>query len=115
MAVTHTWAVNYLDTAPLEGSLQKVVKSCRWSITSSEEVQTEEGSKTYTSSNYGYAQFESPDPQAFVSYESLTEAQVLDWVWAAGVDKASVEAGMEQNIDAQKNPPTVVLANPWAA
>lgn len=114
MAVTHTWSVNYLDTAPLEGSLEKVVKSCRWSISSVEVVQTQDGPKTYAASNYGYAQFNSPDPQAFVAYETLTEAQVLDWVWDSGVDKASVEAGMEQSIEGQKNPPTVVLANPWA-
>ena len=38
-----------------------------------------------------------------VPYESLTEAQVLAWVWAS-VDKDATEAAVQAKIDAHKNP-----------
>lgn len=39
-----------------------------------------------------------------VPYEQLTEATVLSWVWASGVDKEATEAAVAAQIEAQKNP-----------
>jgi len=66
----------------------------------------------YSASSYGTCSF-SPDPSdpSYVPYESLTEATVLEWVYAA-VDKDAVEAGLTAQIEAQKAPATVTGV-PW--
>ena len=59
----------------------------------------------YSASSYGTCGF-SPDASdpSFVAYDSLTEAQVLQWCWDNGVDKDATEASLAANIEAQKNP-----------
>jgi hypothetical protein len=66
----------------------------------------------YSASSYGTCSF-SPDPSdpSYVPYESLTEADVLEWVYAA-VDKDAVEAALTAQIEAQKAPATVTGV-PW--
>jgi hypothetical protein len=51
------------------------------------------------------------DGDSFVSYDTLTEETVLGWLWTK-VDKETVEAALEAQIEAQKAP---VSANglPW--
>ena len=111
MANSYTWKINHLDTALSENGLEKVVKSCRWSLDA-----TDGGDTPVTVSTYGYVNFASPaDASAFVAYDSLTEQQVLDWVWASdSFDKALIEKSMDDQIDAIKNPPVKILRNPWA-
>ena len=63
-------------------------------------------------SSYGTVGF-SPDASAdgFVAFDSLDEATVIGWVQAS-VDKDTIEAGLQAQIDALENP---VSANglPW--
>jgi hypothetical protein len=68
---------------------------------------------TYNATNYGTAGF-SPDPTApdYTPYADVTESQVLDWVWADGVDKDATETSLQANIDAQINPVTA-SGVPW--
>ena len=66
----------------------------------------------YSASTYGTVGF-TPDPESpdFVPFESLTEADVLEWVYAA-LDKDSVEASLASQIEAQKAPQTMA-GTPW--
>ena len=66
----------------------------------------------YSASSYGTASF-TPDPSSedYIPYESLTEADVLEWVYAA-VDKDAVEANLTAQIEEQKNP-TTEAGLPW--
>ena len=66
----------------------------------------------YSASTYGTCGF-TPDPTApdFVPFESLTEADVLAWVYES-VDKDSVEASLASQIEEQKAPQTVAGV-PW--
>jgi hypothetical protein len=68
----------------------------------------------FTASAYGTAGF-TPDPESpdFKPYDQVTEAEVLDWVWASGVDKDETEANLASQIEAQKNP-TSAAGVPWA-
>ena len=56
----------------------------------------------------------SPDPTApdYTPYADVTESQVLDWVWADGVDKDATETSLQANIDGQINPVTA-SGVPW--
>lgn len=111
MATTYTWSINYMDTKSSEDGLTDVVVSCQWSLSGVD--------GNYNASNYGYTKFAPPQASDFTAYATLTQEQVLSWVWDApvengGVDKASAEAGIDSQIEAKKNPPTIVLPNPWA-
>ena len=46
-----------------------------------------------------------------IPYDSLTQEEVLAWVWES-VDKAAVEASLADQIDALKNPQTA-SGTPW--
>ena len=66
----------------------------------------------YSASSYGTVGF-TPDPTApdFVPFESLTEADVLAWVYES-VDKDATEASLASQIEDQKAPQTVA-GTPW--
>jgi hypothetical protein len=66
----------------------------------------------YSASSYGTVGF-TPDPTDpdYIPYESLTEADVLAWVYES-VDKDATEAALAANIAEQKAPQTVV-GTPW--
>ena len=66
----------------------------------------------YSASRYGTGGFtpDATDP-AYSPFESLTESDVLSWVYAA-VDKDAVEAGLTANIEDQKAPKTEA-GLPW--
>lgn len=103
---TITWSISALDCKPQEGDLTDVVLVAHWRCTGVD--------GDFSGSVYSTCSFPQPgDP--FVPYSQLTEAMVLDWVWANGVDKAATEAAVQSQIDNQKNPPVIQPPLPWAA
>ena len=100
-----TWTISTLESNTADGG----VIVAHWRVTDSETV----GDDTYSASAYGTASF-TYDASAddFVPYADLTEAVVLGWCWADGVDKDAVEASLTANIEEQKNPVTEAGV-PW--
>jgi len=105
MAATFNWSVPTTEYVTADGGVIVV----HWRVSATETV----GEDTFSASSYGTCGFtydaSSPD---FTPYDSLTEATVLGWVWADGVDKDATEAALQANIDAQKNP-TTADGVPW--
>ena len=64
----------------------------------------------YTASIYSTSSWASGTPT--IPYSQVTMAEVLDWVWANGVDKTATETALAQNIELQKNPVTAT-GTPW--
>jgi len=64
----------------------------------------------YTASSYGSCGFAAATPA--IPYASVTEAEVLNWCWANGVDKDAMEANLAAQIAAQKAPVTAAGV-PW--
>jgi len=64
----------------------------------------------YSASSYGTCAFAAATPA--IPYASVTEAEVLDWCWANGVDKDAIEANLANSIEAQKAPVTATGV-PW--
>lgn len=97
---TITWSISQLDRNAADGG----VTVAHWRVTAVD--------GDYTASAYGTAGF-TPDASAagFKPYDSLTEADVLAWVWGS-VDKDAAEASLAAQIDAQKNPVTL-NGLPW--
>jgi len=115
MSNTYVWNINYMDTKPSEDGLTDVVMSCQWSLTGTNDLDP-----PTTAGNYGYTTFGPPSTEDFTAYADLTQEQVLSWVWSmspeqGGVDQAQAQAGIDAQIQASLNPPTVVLPNPWSA
>ena len=95
-----TWTIAQLERNTADGGV----------VTAHYRVTVVDGD--YSASSYGTCGF-TPDPTdpAYIPFESLTEADVLGWVYAA-VDKDAVEAGLTAQIEDQKAPKTEV-GLPW--
>ena len=98
------WSVYQLDTVPMEGNLQDVVITVHYGRTAVE--------GEYTAYSYGTMGCATPSETDFTAYPDLTFEQVCGWL-ENGLDTASIDAGLQQNIDNQINPPVIVLPLPW--
>ena len=96
-----TWTISTLERNLADGG----VTVAHWRAT---DVDGE-----HSASSYGTCGF-SPDPSdpSFVAYDSLTEAEVLQWCWDNGVDKDATEASLAAKIEADKNPVSAAGV-PW--
>ena len=94
-----TWTINNLERQASDG----LVTVVHWGATAVD--------GDFSASIVNTLQVERGD--SFVAFDSLTESQVLGWVQTA-VGKDTVEAALEAQIEAQKNP--VKLSGlPWEA
>jgi hypothetical protein len=98
MAVT--WTISTLERNTSDGGV--TIAHYRATLTDGD----------YSASTYGTVGF-TPDPESpdFVPFESLTEADVLEWVYAA-LDKDATEASLASQIEDQKAPQTMA-GTPW--
>ena len=102
--MTILWLIERLLVKPTEGSLTDVVITADWRCNGSQDQ--------YSGTCYGSTSF-APPSGSFTPYADLTEQQVLDWCYAAGVDKSAIEANVSLQIQNQINPPVVSLPLPW--
>ena len=103
---TITWLIERLDCVPQTAEGADYVVTAYWRCSGVD--------GDYSGTVYATTSFPVQAKQNFVAYADLTEAQVLGWVWANGVDKDATEAAVEGQIAAQKNPPVVAPKLPWA-
>ena len=69
----------------------------------------------FTASTYGTCGF-TPDPASgdYTAYADVTEAEVLGWCWADGINQEAIQENLQANIDLQSTP-TTGSGTPWAA
>ena len=103
--MTAKWIIETLYVKPAEAGLTNVVVTANWRCNGSQ--------GQYAGTCYGSTSFTPPNPEDFTPYGDLTQDEVLNWVWDAGVDKAGVESNVQQQIDNQINPPIVTPPLPW--
>lgn len=109
MSATIAWKIVQMVAYPqLEGQTD-VVFEVYWSCNG---AQTANG-KTYSDYVTNTAKVTYTAGSPYTPYADLTQAQVLGWVWASGVDQAVTEAAVQQAIDLQINPPVVSPPLPW--
>ena len=107
MAISYIWSISQLDCLPLVDGKQDYCITAHWNLSGTD--------GTYSGSVYSTASFPvEADKPDYIPYDQLTEAQVLNWVWASGVNKDSAEAAVAQQIENQINPPIVSPPLPWA-
>ena len=100
------WKIESMVVKLVDGAYTDAVVTATWRCTAVD--------GNYSASNYGSMGFASPSGD-FIAYPDLTEADVLGWVWANGVNKSEVEANVARELEMQVNPPTVPKPLPWVA
>jgi hypothetical protein len=105
------WTVSAMDCKVSEDNLSDVVYCVHWRVSKTEV----DGDKTYSASVYSTCSVPGPNPASFTPYDQLTQTEVLNWIWANGVDRAATEAAVEAQLELQKHPVTVSLPPPWSS
>jgi len=97
-----TWTIANLERNVADGG----VTVAHWRVTETEVVGEGDDAVTYSASSYGTVGF-TPDASAdgFIAFDSLTEADVLGWVYEE-VNQADTEAALAADIAGQKTPVT---------
>ena len=95
-----TWTISSLDRRTSDGFIQVA----HWNATGTE---GEHSASVYATCSFA-------DGEINIPYANVTEANVLEWVWANGVDKEAVEASIADRIEALKNP-VQASGTPWSA
>ena len=115
MAVTKTWDIAAMDSAPTEGSLSDVVKTIHWNCRGTETVGSGESAVTYDSYFYGCIGLADADASSFTDFASITKANAIAWVQAElGTDEVTnIENGLEAKITEQKTPSIETKTLPW--
>jgi hypothetical protein len=107
MALTINWNIVQLNCYPDKDGLTDVVFTVHWDCTG---VDGEYNGRVYGSCGVTL------DPEApYTAYADLTQDQVLDWIWASGVDKDETENAVNAQIESQKNPTVVTPPLPWSS
>ena len=116
MAVTKTWDIVAMDSAPTEGSLSDVVKTLHWTVSGSETVGSGESAVTYTSYSYGSVALADADSSSFTSFGSISKDDAITWAKAAlgTAEVTSIETSLELKIAEQKTPSIESKTLPWS-
>ena len=93
-----TWKITQTDYQTSDG----FISTAHWTATAVD--------GDYTASIYSTASWQAGTPT--IPYASVTEAEVLNWVWANGVDKQATEDALAAQIALQKAPVTA-SGTPW--
>jgi len=98
--MTATWTITATNYDVATG----FITTAHWTCTA---VDGEYSASIYSTCSWA-------DGSPTIPYADVTEAEVLGWCWASGVDKDATEASLAQNIALQKNPVTAT-GTPWSA
>jgi len=109
MTTQITWTVTAMDCYPQAEGQQDVVFLCHWQCAG---TQTQD-STTYNASVYSTCAVTYASGTPYTPYADLTQQQVIDWIWASGVDQSATEAAVNQQIAQQINPSVVSPPLPW--
>lgn len=96
---TFNWTINQLDRLTSDGFV----------VTVHYNVGATDGE--YQASTYGTTSYTQTPGETYIPYEDLTQAIVVGWVQEA-LGKDTVEASLQSQIDAQKNP-VQATGLPW--
>jgi hypothetical protein len=97
---TFNWTITQTDYLVADG----FITTAHWTATATDGA--------YSASAYSTCSFAAATPS--IPYASVTESEVLDWVWNNGVSKDATEASLQSQIDLLKNPVTAA-GTPWSA
>lgn len=98
---TYLWTINQMDRLTADGFVVVV----HYNVSATDD--------TYQASTYGTTSYTQTPGETYIPYADLTQAVVVGWVQEA-LGKDTVEASLQGQIDALKNP-VQESGVPWAA
>jgi hypothetical protein len=105
MTTTYTWSFPQFCTKPAVGELADVVCEVHWRLRASD--------GTHEAEVYGSVTLPEPDPDNFSEFETLSEAEVIDWITPL-LDVPELQARLAERLAEQAAPPIVPRPAPWA-
>jgi hypothetical protein len=105
MAITTTFNILSMNVVPTMDNLSQVVISVVSQVVSTNGMYAAQQTFTDVVSP--------PNPQDFIPYQNLTQAEVMKWIPDHGADPV-VLAYLANNINEQQNPPVVTPPLPWS-
>lgn len=103
------FVISQLNCAVESDGLPNVINVIHWRYQATQV----DGDKTWFAETYGASSVGQPNPQNFVPYEDVTEAEVVSWLEEI-LPMEAMQASLEANIALQINPKEVTLPLPWA-
>ena len=98
---TYLWTIQQMERLTSDG----FVVTVHYNVSATDD--------TYQASTYGTTSYTQTPGETYIPYEDLTQAVVVGWVQEA-LGKDTVEASLQGQIDALKNP-VQESGLPWAA
>jgi hypothetical protein len=109
MATTvFSWTISELNCAVESEGLPDVINQIHYRYNATQE----HDGKVYFADTYSVASVTQPNPQNFIPYADVTEAEVIGWLEAI-LPVDAMQASLEANIALQINPVEVTLPLPW--
>jgi len=97
---TFVWAIPQTNYLTADG----FITTAYWTCTATD--------GNYTASAYSTCSFMLKAPK--IPYANVKKSDVLNWIWANGVNKTATEKSLDAQIKLQKNPVTAA-GTPWVA
>jgi hypothetical protein len=102
------WVISQLNCAVESEGLSDVINVIHWRYNATQV----DGDKTYFADTYGSSSVAQPNPQNFIPYADVTEAEVISWLEEI-LPVDAMQLALENNIALQINPVEVTLPLPW--
>jgi len=111
MANTYTWKIDGMDSYPSNQMQTHVVMAVNWTATA-----TDDSTPANTASVSKSTNINCIEGISYTPFESLTQEQVVSWLWTNGVLQSEVEAALDKIIENKINPPAAIVPPqmPWA-
>lgn len=108
MSNTKQWIISALDIKPTADGLTDVVSTIHWRRQATEVTNVE----TYVADIYGACAIPAPTPEAFISFQDITEQEVIAWL-ESELKVEELDATLDAQIETQMNPPIKTVQAPW--
>ena len=102
------WVISQLNCAVESEGLPDVINMIHWRYNATQV----DGDKTWFADTYGASSVAQPNPQNFIPYADVTEAEVISWLEEI-LPVEAMQLALENNIALQINPVEVTLPLPW--
>ena len=102
------WVISELNCAVESEGLPDVINQIHYRYNATQE----HDGKIYFADTYSVASVTQPNPQNFIPYEDVTEAEVIGWLEQI-LPVEAMQLALENNIALQITPKEVTLPLPW--
>lgn len=101
MANTYSWVIGNLNAKIESDGMQNVIENVHWRLQATDENEN-------VVDVYGSCGLDAPESESFISFDSLTKADIEGWLESI-LDVDSLKAGLDSQLESIANPTHVDL------